>query len=199
MRQAYLLCKRLFDICLSLFGIIIFSPIALIIIAAILLHDGLPIFFCDQRIGKDGRVFKALKFRSMIKDAEKIAGSVYAVDKDSRITPVGRLIRSTAMDELPQLINILKGDMSFVGPRPEKVNYAEEFRKTIPNYDLRHRIRPGLTGPAQVYLKYDSPMEEKLKYDIAYVQGANIIQDIRLILDSFRITLRGGWEKFEKP
>jgi len=197
--KGYLLAKRLFDMFLALLGLTVFLPIALIIILAIFLQDGLPLFFYDRRVGKNGRVFKPIKFRSMIKDAEKITGSVYAEDSDARITSIGKILRATAMDELPQLINIFKGDMSFVGPRPEKLNYVEEFKESLPNYNYRHSVRPGLTGPAQVYLKYDSPQEDKLRHDLEYIDKANFCWDILLICKSFYITFKAGWEKFEKP
>ena len=192
------LLKRAFDITVSLLGLFLSLPISLLIAGLILLQDGPPIFFHDTRVGRNGKIFKTMKFRSMIKDAEKLTGSVYSVQDDPRITPIGRILRETALDELPQLVSIFTGEMSFVGPRPEKDNYVEEFKQTLPNYDKRHSIRPGLTGPAQIYLKYDSAPGEKLKYDLLYVERASFFRDLQLITKSFAITFVAGWEKFEK-
>lgn len=193
--------KRLFDIILSLYGIILSSPLWLLISSAILLEDGWPFFYRQERIGKGGRIFKALKFRSMIKDAEEGIGPVQALEDDPRITRVGKFLRATAMDELPQLINILKGDMSFVGPRalrpaelevhgnPERVSIEE-----IPGYKERHAVTPGLTGLAQVYLPTDAPRQEKFRYDLLYIEKQGFWLDLKLIFLSFWITFRGKWE-----
>ena len=133
----------------------------------------------------------------MIKQAEDKTGPVLAAAQDKRITRVGRILRATAMDELPQLINILKGDMSFVGPRPERPFFVERFIKEIPGYEKRFLVRPGLTGIAQVRGKYDTPADEKLRLDLEYIDKMNVFLDLKLIFLSFVITLRGGWSKFE--
>lgn len=197
-RRIYFFSKRMFDIILSLIGLTVLLPISAIIIFGIMLQDGPPIFFCDTRVGKRGKIFRTYKFRSMIKDAEKTTGSAYASKDDPRVTPLGRILRVTALDEIPQLINIFKGDMSFVGPRPEKENYAEIFRGSLADYNKRHTVLPGLTGLAQVYLKYDSDPQEKLNLDLLYAQKANFWWDLQLIAKSILITLKGGWEKFEE-
>lgn len=158
------------------------------------LEDGNPIFYIQKRCGLNGKRFKALKFRSMVKDAEGSTGPVWAQENDPRVTRVGRLLRATALDELPQVINILKGDMSFVGPRAERPELTEKFTKEVPDFSKRVRVRPGLTGMAQIYGKYDSPPAEKLYYDLQYIQKMNPWLDLKLLLLSFWITFRGKWE-----
>jgi len=197
--------KRLFDIFLSSFGLILSSPLWLLFSLAIKIEDRGPIFYFQERVGKRGRIFRAIKFRSMIKDAEKHTGPVQAIEHDPRVTRVGKILRATAMDELPQLINILKGDMSFVGPRalrPEgkEVYGNPEKRKIedIPRYKKRLIVRPGLTGLAQVYLSTDAPRPKKFRYDIVYINRRTFLLDLKLILFSFIITFRGKWESREK-
>jgi lipopolysaccharide/colanic/teichoic acid biosynthesis glycosyltransferase len=197
--------KRAFDIFLSLAGIIGSSPLWILFALAILIEDGLPIFYLQDRVGKNGRIFKGIKFRSMIKDAEKDSGPVQAIENDPRVTKVGRLLRATAMDELPQLINILKGDMSFVGPRALRPAEKEvrgspeetEIEK-IPNYQERLAVRPGLTGLAQVYLPGEALRSEKFQYDLLYIKKQSFFLDLKLIFLSFCITFRGKWESRDK-
>jgi lipopolysaccharide/colanic/teichoic acid biosynthesis glycosyltransferase len=193
--------KRIFDICLSLTGIIGSSPLWVIFSLAIIIEDGLPIFYLQERVGKEGRIFNGIKFRSMVKDAEKDTGPVQAVENDPRVTKVGRILRATAMDELPQLINILKGDMSFVGPRalrPEEREVYGNPDKTriedIPGYEERLTVSPGLTGIAQIYLPTDAPRQEKFKYDLLYIKKQSFSMDLKLIFLSFYITFKGKWE-----
>jgi lipopolysaccharide/colanic/teichoic acid biosynthesis glycosyltransferase len=190
--------KRPFDFILSLIGIIISFPLWILIGLLIFLEDRGSIFYSQSRVGKNGKVFKARKFRSMIKDAEKHTGAVWASENDTRITRVGRILRATAMDEFPQLLSILKGDMSFVGPRPERPELVTLFNGGISNYDLRHNVRPGLTGLAQIFGKYDSPPKHKLKYDLLYVRKQSFWLDLKLIFLSFWVTLRGKWESRQK-
>jgi len=197
--------KRLFDILLSSIGIIGSSPLWLLFSLAIILEDGFPIFYAQERVGKSGNIFKAMKFRSMIRDAEKDTGPVQAVENDPRVTKVGRLLRATAMDELPQLWNIFKGDMSFVGPRSlrpkEKEvrgNPEETDIEKIPGFHERLAVRPGLTGMAQVYLPGEALRSEKFKYDLLYIKNQSFFLDLKLILLSFWITFRGKWESRER-
>ena len=190
--------KRLFDIFLSSLGLILSSPFWLIFSIAIKLEDRGPIFYTQERVGKNGRVFKAIKFRSMIPDAEKQTGTVWASENDPRVTKVGRILRATAMDELPQLWNIFKCDMSFVGPRAERPELVEQFAKKIKNYNQRFLVTPGLTGMAQVYGSYDTPPQQKLRYDLLYVKKQSFLLDLKLIFLSFWITFRGKWESREK-
>jgi len=193
--------KRLFDICLSSIGLIGSSPLWVLFALLVLLEDGLPVFYLQERVGKSGKIFKGIKFRSMIKDAEKDTGPVQAIENDPRVTRVGRILRATAMDELPQLVNILKGDMSFVGPRalrPQEKevrgNPEETDIKKIPGFHERLSVRPGLTGMAQVYLPGEALRSEKFKYDIMYIRNRSFLLDLKLILLSFWITFRGKWE-----
>ncbi len=197
--------KRLFDILLSSIGLIGSSPLWLLFSIAIRLQDRGPIFYRQERVGKGGRIFKAMKFRSMIRDAEKDTGPVQAVANDPRVTRVGRILRATAMDELPQLINILKGDMSFVGPRSLRPNEKEVHGnpdetdiEKVPGYKERLAVRPGLTGIAQIYLPTDALRKEKFKYDLHYINNRSFLFDLKLIILSFRITFRGKWESREK-
>jgi lipopolysaccharide/colanic/teichoic acid biosynthesis glycosyltransferase len=193
--------KRLFDITLSSLGLIGSAPLWFFFSLTIVIEDGLPIFYSQERVGKGGRIFRVIKFRSMIKDAEKTTGPVQAVEDDPRVTKTGRILRMTAMDELPQLINILKGDMSFVGPRAlrpkEKEvhgNPGETNIEDIPGFRERLTVRPGLTGMAQVYLSTDSLRKEKFQYDLLYIKNQSFFFDLKLILLSFWITFRGKWE-----
>ena len=193
--------KRLFDIVVSGAGLVVFSPVSLLIALAIKLEDGGPVFFVQDRVGKDCRVFPAFKFRSMIVDAERLTGAVQATANDPRMTRVGRILRATAFDELPQLWNIWRGDMSVVGPRPLRPgesdttgNGAHLLLSEIPGYRDRHRVRPGLTGIAQIYAARDLPRTGKFRYDLLYLRKASLWLDLRLILQSFWITARGRWE-----
>ncbi|MDP2055340.1 MAG: sugar transferase [Acidobacteriota bacterium] len=193
--------KRGFDLLVSGAGLVVFSPIALLITIAIKLEDRGPVLFTQERVGRHGRVFLAYKFRSMIVDAEKHTGAVQATENDPRVTRVGRVLRATAFDELPQLLNIFKGDMSVVGPRPLRPGEADTTAdgrhvplSAIRGYEARHRVRPGLTGLAQVYAARDLPRPGKFRYDLLYQRRATFCLDLRLILLSFWITLRGRWE-----
>jgi len=193
--------KRLFDVVVSGLGLIASAPLWALIAAAIKLEDGGPVFFPQERVGLGGRVFIALKFRSMIVDAESRSGAVQAADADPRVTRVGRLLRGTAMDELPQLWNIFVGDMSFVGPRPLRPGEIEVRGDgqliplaAIPGYDVRHGVRPGLTGLTQVYARRDIPRASKFRLDRLYLKRAGFWLDLKLILLSFYITTRGAWE-----
>ncbi len=187
--------KRLFDIVLAGIGLICSSPLWLLFSALIKLQDRGPAFYGQERMGRDGKVFNVIKFRSMIVDAEKQTGAVWASANDPRVTRVGRILRATAMDELPQLWNIFKGDMSFVGPRAERPELVEKFVQEIRHYRERLRVRPGLTGLAQVYGQYDTSPRHKLKYDVLYIKRCSLALDLKLIGLSFLITFRGSWEK----
>jgi lipopolysaccharide/colanic/teichoic acid biosynthesis glycosyltransferase len=193
--------KRAFDIIVSAAGLIVFAPAAMVIAAAIKLEDGGPVFFTQERVGRDCAVFHAFKFRSMVVDAERLTGAVQATANDPRVTRVGRVLRATAFDELPQLLNILRGDMSVVGPRPLRPGEADTTAagaplplSAIPGYERRHRVRPGLTGIAQVHAPRDLPRNGKFRYDLLYQRKAGFCLDLMLIAQSFWITARGRWE-----
>lgn len=178
--------KRFFDILLSLIGIVIASPFMIVIALCIKLYDGGPVFFKQERLTLNKKVFGVYKFRSMRvqpKDSE------YQMTRknDDRVTPVGKVIRALHLDELPQLFNILKGEMSFVGPRPETPKLAEEYRKMIPEFDFRLKVKAGLTGFAQVYGKYNTTPYDKLKLDLTYIENYSLLLDLKLILLTFKI------------
>lgn len=190
--------KRTFDIFFSAIGIIIFSPIMLICAIAIKLDDGGPVFFKQNRITINGKIFNILKFRSMIVDADK-DGAKKAENDDDRITRVGRVIRACRMDELPQLFNILFGDMSLVGPRPERIENVYEYTNKYPEFELRHRVKAGLTGFAQIYGKYNTSPEDKLHMDLIYVETYSLLLDIKLLILTFKILfMRESTEGFDK-
>jgi len=193
--------KRLFDCTLAGAGLIVSAPLWAAIAIAVKLEDGGSVFFRQPRVGRGGRVFEALKFRSMVPNAEALTGPVQATENDPRVTRVGRLMRATAMDELPQLWNIFAGDMSFVGPRPLRPGEVEargdgQFVRLeeIPGYQARHSVRPGLTGIAQVYAPRDVPRRHKFRYDRIYIHHHTFWLDVRLILLSFWINVLGTWE-----
>ena len=183
----YLLVKRAMDIVLSLLAIIVTSPFMAIAALAIWSYDHGPVLYKQVRLTKDGRLFEILKFRSMRQDAEKDGVARLASAHDDRITPIGRIIRAIRFDELPQLFNILKGDMSIVGPRPERPEIAEQYRKELPAFDLRLQVKAGLTGYAQVYGRYNTEPQDKLKMDLMYINHASIAEDIKLIFATVRI------------
>ncbi|MBI3811381.1 MAG: sugar transferase [Nitrospirae bacterium] len=189
--------KRLFDIALSGAGLIGSSPLWALFAVWVKLSDGGPVFYQQERAGKDGRNFFALKFRSMIPNAEAGLGPVQAGYDDPRVTRVGRFLRATAMDELPQLWNIFIGDMSFVGPRalrPVEIEIKNVRDENVPNFHLRHRVQPGLTGLAQIYAPRDASRRNKLRYDLLYARSRSFGLDLKLIALSFWITFRGRWE-----
>ncbi len=186
----YLFAKRCLDIIISLAGIILTSPFMLVTALAIHFYDGGPVFYRQKRLTKNGKTFDILKFRSMIVDAEKATGARLAGENDDRITPVGHIIRKTRIDELPQFFNILGGSMSVVGPRPERPEIHEDYCQKVPEFDYRLRVKAGLTGYAQVYGKYNTTTYDKLKFDLLYVEKANLFLDIQLILLTMRVVFQ---------
>jgi exopolysaccharide biosynthesis polyprenyl glycosylphosphotransferase len=184
--------KRIFDILISILGIIILVPFFLLIALFIKLTSRGPIFYLQERIGMDGNEFDIIKFRSMIINAEKETGPTWAKKDDTRVTLLGKFIRRTSLDELPQLINVVRGDMSLVGPRPERPHFVQEFRDNIPKYLERHRVRSGITGWAQVNgLRGQSPIEERTKYDIYYIENWSLWFDIKIIILTFIAIFKG--------
>lgn len=181
------LMKRSMDIILSLVALIVLFPVFVITAAAIKLYDHGPVFFYQDRCTMDGRVFRICKFRSMIVDAERDGHSIPATDNDPRITPVGNIIRKTRIDELPQIFNILSGDMSIVGPRPERVEHVELYSREIPEFAYRMKVKGGLTGYAQVYGKYNTTAYDKLKLDLMYIQNYSLLMDVEIIFKTVKI------------
>lgn len=178
--------KRFIDLLVSIIGILITSPIMILIAISIKLYDRGPIFFKQNRVTKDGKIFNVLKFRSMIVDADKFALRK-ATKHDERITLIGRIIRPLRLDELPQLINILKGDMSLVGPRPERTENVFQYTQMLPEFDLRHRVKAGLTGYAQIYGKYNTSPQNKLNMDLIYIEKYSLLLDIKLLIMTIKI------------
>jgi len=195
------LLKRPLDILLSTFMIIVSTPVSLLIALGIKLEDGGPIFYQQERWGRGGKRFRAYKFRTMAPNSDELFGVKQASENDSRISRVGKVLRAMGLDELPQIINILKGDMSFVGPRAlaigeilhdengEKVGYEE-----VPGFWKRLSVRPGLTGITTIYKPKDISPHKKFHYDLLYVRKQSFWLDLRLIIMSFWISFRGKWE-----
>jgi len=193
--------KRWFDFILASIALVVSLPLWLIIGSAIKIEDGGPILFSQKRWGKDKKPISVYKFRTMVVDADKKFGSVQAQENDPRITRVGKLLRATSLDEMPQLLNIWRGEMSWVGPRALPINEVQIKEENgylsdeaIPSFDLRCKVRPGLTGMAQVYAPRDVPRRHKFRYDLIYIQNQSMSLDLKLIALSFWITFRGRWE-----
>ena len=199
------LLKRPLDILISSFMLLLSAPVSFLIAFAIKLEDGGPVFYRQQRWGRYGKKFMVLKFRTMIPDADIKFGLKQAKENDHRITRAGRILRATGLDELPQIINILRGEMSFVGPRAlavgeiifdkngERVDY-----ESTPGFQRRQAARPGLTSLATIYIPKDSPAHRKFRYDLYYIRNLSLGLDLRLIALSFWISFRGKWETRQK-
>lgn len=185
--------KRLIDICFSLLGLMILSPILILVAILIKIESPGPVFFKQKRVGLGGRIFTVYKFRSMIQDAERYTGPVWADKSDPRITGIGRFIRKVRIDEFPQLINVLNGDMSLVGPRPERPYFVDRLKREYPYYTRRLQVKPGVTGWAQVKGKYDTSIEdvkEKLDYDLYYIDNISLRLDFRIMFYTIYVMLR---------
>jgi Undecaprenyl-phosphate glucose phosphotransferase len=182
--------KRVFDAVGSALALVLVSPVLLLVSLAVLASAGRPLLFAQERMGLDGRVFRMFKFRTMRRDAESESGPVWTRPDDPRRTRVGAFLRRTGLDELPQLWNVLRGDMSLVGPRPERPVFIEEFRREIPGYMLRHKVKAGLTGWAQIHgWRGNTSLHERLEHDIHYIQNWSLGFDLRILL----LTLWRGW------
>ena len=190
--------KRLLDLLLAVTGAIVAAPLMLLTAAIVKLDSRGPALYSQERVGENGGVFTLYKFRSMRVDAENGGNPVWARDRDDRVTRVGRFIRTTRLDELPQLWNVIRGDMSFVGPRPERPYFVEQLAAAIPFYMERHAVRPGLTGWAQVKYRYGSSVEdamEKLRYDLYYIKHMSIVFDLTIAVDTVKVMLFGKGAK----
>jgi sugar transferase (PEP-CTERM system associated) len=184
--------KRGFDIVTSLLMLGFTLPVSALAAAAIFACDGGPIFYRQDRVGQHGRVFRLMKFRSMRVDAEKDGVARWASQADSRITPVGGFLRRTRIDEIPQIYNVLRGEMSFIGPRPERPTIVEQLRREIPFYDYRHAVKPGITGWAQINYSYGASLEDarqKLKLDLFYIKNYSLILDLLILMQTVRVVL----------
>lgn len=186
--------KRSYDVLLSLLILIGFLPLWILITILIKLDSKGPVFYLQERVGKDGKIFNMIKFRSMIQDAEKITGPVWASGNDARVTAVGRWLRKLRLDEIPQFINVLCGNMSFVGPRPERPFFVEKLKRIYPLYVRRQRIRPGITGWAQVKGEYDQSLEDvkqKLEFDLFYLENMSLRMDLKILFHTIYVMLTG--------
>ncbi len=194
--------KRTMDIVISLLMLILASPFMIISALAIKLCDGGPIFFRQKRATINGKVFEIHKFRTMIVNAEKDGTPLPAIDNDPRITPIGKILRASRLDELPQLFDILVGNMSLVGPRPERIEHVEAYTKEVPEFQYRLKVRGGLTGYAQLYGKYNTPPYDKLQLDLMYIQNYSLLLDLKLLLMTVKIMFMkestDGFESKEK-
>jgi sugar transferase (PEP-CTERM system associated) len=186
--------KRMIDLSMSIIGFLLSAPLMALTAIAVALDSAGPILYNQERVGENGRIFNVYKFRSMRTDAERDGTPVWARDRDDRVTRVGRVIRKTRLDELPQFWNVMSGDMSFVGPRPERPFFVDQLAKDIPFYLQRHAVKPGLTGWAQVKYQYGSTVEdamEKLRYDLYYIKHMSIVFDLTIVLDTVKVILFG--------
>ena len=190
--------KRPFDLAILTAAHVALSPLWLalwtVIPLAIWLYDRGPVFYTQTRLGKGGRRFRVYKFRSMVPDAERETGAVWSGKDDPRITPIGRILRSRALDELPQVINMWKGDMSLVGPRAERPELADAFERGYPGFAKRLAVRPGLTGLAQVRGRYATNPRDKLRYDMVYIKRMSPLLDVKLLIASVWITIAARWQ-----
>ncbi|MFX0198286.1 MAG: TIGR03013 family XrtA/PEP-CTERM system glycosyltransferase [Candidatus Hodarchaeota archaeon] len=186
--------KTAIDLILSFFGLVILLPIMALVALAIKIDSPGPIFYRQGRVGKNGTIFTLLKFRSMKADAEKETGPIWAIENDDRTTRVGKIMRKMRLDEIPQMFNVLRGDMSFVGPRPERPHFVEHLNEEIPFYNKRHAAKPGITGWAQIKYPYGASQNdalEKLKYDLYYMKNMSLFFDLNIIFQTIRIVFFG--------
>lgn len=193
-RRTYSAIKRVFDVAAAVMGIIVLSPLFFLAAVLIKLTSRGPVIFTQIRVGKDGSHFRIYKFRTMRVNAEKESGPVWAAANDSRLIPAGKFLRKAHIDELPQLFNILRGEMSLIGPRPERPVFVEQLKKEIPDYEKRLSVKPGLTGLAQVWHKYDETIEDvrkKIKYDLLYIKKLCLWTDLRILLRTVRVVFTG--------
>lgn len=199
-RQGFLrtIVKRAFDLVCASILLVLALPVMLVTALAIWMEDGAPILYRQERVGRGGRLFKVIKFRSMRRDAEKDGRPRWASLNDDRVTRVGRFIRLTRIDELPQLYSVLIGDMSLVGPRPERPYFVEQLTKEVPFYAVRHSVKPGVTGWAQVRYQYGSSLDDsvqKLQYDLYYVKNHTLLLDVMVLIETVRVVLTGAGAK----
>jgi exopolysaccharide biosynthesis polyprenyl glycosylphosphotransferase len=197
-RRTYFVAKRAIDIIGSTIGLILLSPVLVMTAILIKLTSKGPIVYTQVRVGKDGKLFKIYKFRTMTVDAEKHTGPVWAAKNDNRLTSIGGFLRKTRIDEIPQFVNVLMGDMSIVGPRPERPLFVDQFKTQICDYEKRLNVKPGITGMAQVWHRYDETIQDvrkKIKYDVLYIKNMCFWTDLRIILRTFLVVATGAGAK----
>jgi len=194
-QKTYAVTKRVMDIVGSVIALIILSPLMLLTAAMIKATSRGPVFFTQTRVGQDGKLFEIYKFRTMKVDAEKTTGPVWATKNDNRLIPAGKFIRKSRLDEIPQFINVIKGDMSIIGPRPERPVFVEKFKREISDYSKRLGVKPGITGLAQVWHHYDETIgdvRKKIKYDILYIKKMCLLTDLRILARTVLVVLTGA-------
>jgi sugar transferase (PEP-CTERM system associated) len=194
--RASMAVKRVFDVSLSLVGVVVSLPVMALVALAVKATSPGPVLYRQERVGLNGHIFTVLKVRTMRQDAEAATGPVWSLKNDARVTPIGRFLRRTRLDEIPQLLNVLRGEMSFVGPRPERPSFVEQLTAQIPFYGQRHVVKPGLTGWAQVRYSYGASVEdaiEKLQYDLYYIKNLSFSLDLVIVLETIKtVVLRRG-------
>ncbi len=193
-RRSYDRFKRGFDIVMSTVALIVLSPLCLLVALLIKLTSKGPIFYKQIRVGHQGEIFEMFKFRTMKVDAEKDSGPVWARANDNRVTLIGKFLRKAHIDEIPQFINVIRGEMSIIGPRPERPAFVEKFKEVIPEYEKRLQVKPGITGLAQVWHRYDETLEDvkkKIKYDLLYIKKICLWTDIRILFRTVRVVITG--------
>ena len=190
------------DAAIAAFALVVLSPLFALVAVAILVTTGRPIFYTQERVGQGGRLFRIIKFRSMRCDAERETGPIWASDHDNRCTRIGDWLRHTNIDELPQLLNVLRGEMSLVGPRPERPSFVDQFRQTVPDYDLRHAVPGGMTGWAQVHgWRGRTSLRKRVQYDLDYIERWSIGLDLRILLMTVQHVFWGktSWNESKRP
>jgi exopolysaccharide biosynthesis polyprenyl glycosylphosphotransferase len=193
-RRLRALFRRSLDVLASIIGLVAVAPVLVMAALAIKLNDGGPVIYAQERVGLKGRTFVLLKFRSMRVDAERDSTPAWARERDNRITRVGRIMRKFRIDELPQLFNVLRGEMALIGPRPERPVFVQQFSESIPFYNYRHTLKPGITGWAQVCFRYGASFEDtkrKLSYDLYYIKHQGLLLDALILLKTIRVVLSG--------
>ncbi len=194
-RSKYIKARPLLEFLIAIIGLMISLPVFFIIIILLKTTSRGPVFYAQERVGKDGRIFEIIKFRTMSVDSESLLGPVWAKKNDERITNIGRILRSTHIDEFPQLINVIRGEMSIIGPRPERPFFVNKLKGEIPGYEERLTTKPGITGLAQCYHRSDETIrdvQKKLRYDMLYIKRMCLALDVKIILQTLRVSISGG-------
>jgi len=184
--------QKAFDLCAATAGLVLLLPLHATLFVMVLLFDGRPVFFLQTRLGKDEKPFRLIKFRTMVRDAEKETGRTWTGENDPRVTRLGRVLRRFRLDELPQFINVLAGDMSVIGPRPERPEFVRDLKEKIPYYSYRFAVKPGITGWAQVSYRYGASEEdalEKLQYELYYMKKRSLVLDLLILLKTVHTVL----------